>query len=158
MNPDCISSLFWFLSSALCLSFLHVSVSVIFPFLHYSCLSFISCSPLKSFTCIIFRFMSCLRLSPSLCKTFIFLANSSVHSLYLASYLYILFLSFYPFPLVSVSISHIVCQYLVTVYHLLHAEPLHVGLPLPSFASHWCRPHCLRSLGQRNENSMYHAL
>ena len=32
LNPDCINSLFWFLVSTLCLSFLHSSVSVFFPF------------------------------------------------------------------------------------------------------------------------------
>ena len=80
-NPDCISSLFLvslfntlpFISTCFCSRFL--------SFLHHSCLSFISCSPLISFTCIILRFISCLRLSPSLCKIFIFLENSSVHSI-----------------------------------------------------------------------------
>ena len=81
VNPECISSLFWFLCSTLCLSFLHASVSVFFPFFITPASLYSSCSHLKSFTCIIPRFISCLTLSPSLCKTFIFLANSSVHSI-----------------------------------------------------------------------------
>jgi hypothetical protein len=121
----------FFLSSTPCLSFLRVSVPVLLPFFitpasllslallsnHSLALSF-ALYPASDYHIRYVKLLSFLRLLLSF-------------PYYLVLYPCISFLSFYPFPLVSVSVSYIVCQYLMIVYRL-YMQNLPCQSPLSS--------------------------
>ena len=136
LNPDCKNSLFWFLFSTLCLSFLHASVSVFFLFFIIPA-SFLSLALLSNHSLALsVASYPAFRLSPSLCKTFILIANSSVHpqlSCFMPLHFVSVLLPFSPsFCLYFLYRVTVPCDCLPS----LTAELLLDGLPLPPFLSH----------------------